>query len=218
VETIKDSFSAEELTKQENFISLLYYLGLVTINGTDFGDIKLSIPNQTIRKIMAEFVNTMLVETETFEMDLKEFHQYMKRLAYKDDIEAIKYIAKELKDNTSIRDLVNQENDIKMFYMVYFSLNKLYASIPEMELNKGYADIVLLKAPNIEFDIPNILIEFKFFKQSENVTEEKLNQTITQAKKQVSQYTQTSKYRIDKGIIAIFKGFELLYCEWEYGK
>jgi hypothetical protein len=84
-----------------------------------------------------------------------------------------------------------------------------------MELNKGYADIVLLKAPNIEFDIPNFLIEFKFFKQSENVTEERLNQTITQAKKQVSQYKQTSKYRIDKGIIAIFKGFELLYCEWE---
>ena len=99
--------------------------------------------------------------------------------------------------------------------MVYFSLNKLYASIPEMELNKGYADIVLLKAPNIEFDIPNILIEFKFFKQSENVTEERLNQTIKQAKKQVSQYKQTSKYKIDKGIIAIFRGFELLYCEWE---
>ena len=84
-----------------------------------------------------------------------------------------------------------------------------------MELNKGYADIVLLKAPNIEFDIPNFLIEFKFFKQSDNVTEEKLNQTINQAKKQVAQYKQTSKYRIDKGIIAIFKGFELLYCEWE---
>ena len=163
---------------------------------------------------MAEFVNTMLVETETFEIDLKEFHQYMKNLA-KGDIEAIKYIAKKLKDNTSIRDLINQESDIKMFYMVYFSLNKLYASIPEMELNKGYADIVLLKAPNIEFDIPNFLIEFKFFKQSENVSKDKLNQTINQAKKQVSQYKKSSKYRIDKAIIAIFKGFDLLYCEWE---
>ena len=136
-------------------------------------------------------------------------------LAYDNSLELFSYLANILKDNTSVRDLVAQESDIKMFYMTYFSLNRLYASISELELNKGYADIFLLKAPNIEDDIPNILIEFKFFKQSENVSKEKLNQTITQAKKQVSQYKQTSKYRIDKGIIAIFKGFELLYCEWE---
>ena len=102
-----------------------------------------------------------------------------------------------------------------MFYMTYFSLNRLYASISEMELNKGYSDILLLKAPNIKDDIPNILIEFKFFKQSDNVDETKLNSAINQASQQISKYKQTSKFKIDKSIIVIFRGFELLYCEFE---
>jgi hypothetical protein len=99
--------------------------------------------------------------------------------------------------------------------MTYFSLNRLYATISELELNKGYADIFLLKAPNIKDDIPNILIEFKFFKQSDNVDKKALNEAINQAKSQIEQYKQTSKFSVDRAIIVVFKGFELVYCEFE---
>jgi hypothetical protein len=97
--------------------------------------------------------------------------------------------------------------------MVYFSLNKLYTPISELELNKGYSDILLLKSPNIEDDIPNILIEFKFFKQNEKVDKEKLQKALYEAKKQIEKYKKTTKFRIDKSIIVIFKGFELLRIE-----
>jgi hypothetical protein len=69
VDTIKDSFSSYELPKQENFISLLYYLGLVTIDKGSIEGIRLKVPNQTIRVIMAEFLNSMLVDTNTLELD-----------------------------------------------------------------------------------------------------------------------------------------------------
>ena len=213
VDTIKDSFSAFELTKEENFISLLYYLGLVTIESGSILGIKLIIPNHTIRIIMAEFVNTMLNETNTLEINLREFHSGMKYLAYKGDLDIFHYLANELDKATSIRDLVSQESDIKMFYMTYFSLNRLYATISELELNKGYADIFLLKAPNIKDDIPNILIEFKFFKQTDkNIN---LEETVQGAKEQITKYKQTSKFSVDKSIIVIFQGFRLLFCEFE---
>ena len=177
------------------------------------GDIRLIIPNHTIRIIMAEFVNTMLVDTNTLEINLREFHSGMKYLAFKDDLNIIHYLAKELDDATSIRDLVSQESDIKMFYMTYFSLNRLYATISELELNKGYADIFLLKAPNIKDDIPNILIEFKFFKQTDkNIN---LDETIKGAREQITKYKQTTKFSVDKSIIVVFRWFELLYCEFE---
>ena len=213
IEIVKDSFSAFELTKSENFVSLLYYLGLITIDSEEMGDIKLIIPNQTIRRIMAEFVNTMLSETNSLEVDLREFHQGMKYLAFKDDLNIFQYLADKLDKATSIRDLVAQESDIKMFYMTYFSLNRLYATISELELNKGYADIFLLKAPNIEYDIPNILIEFKFLKQNEkNIN---LDKIIEGAREQIIQYKATSKFNINKSIIAVFQGFKLIYCEFE---
>ena len=212
VDTIKDSFSAFELTKEENFISLLYYLGLLTIDKVEMGDIRLIIPNHTIRIIMAEFVNTMLNETNTFEVDLRKFHSMMVQLAINDDLSVIHYLANELDKATSIRDLVSQESDIKMFYMTYFSLNRLYATISELELNKGYADIFLLKAPNIKDDIPNILIEFKFFKQTDkNIN---LEETVQGAKEQITRYKQTCKFSVDRSIIVIFQGFKLLFCEF----
>ena len=210
VDSIKDSFSAFELTKKENFISLLYYLGLITIKELKYGEIVLTIPNQTIKQIIAEFINRMLEETKTFEIDLTEFSKKMRNLAYKNSLEVFSYLAEKLKENTSIRDLVKQESDIKMFYMTYFSLNRLYAPISELELNQGYADIFLVKSPNITDEIPNILIEFKFLKKSDNSDIDKI---ITQAKKQIQNYQNTKKFRIDKKIIVIFKGFDLVFCK-----
>ena len=138
----------------------------------------------------------------------------MIQLAINDDLGVIEYLAKILDETSSIRDLVSQESDIKMFYMTYFSLNRLYASISEIELNKGYSDILLLKAPNIKDEIPNILIEFKFFKQKQKVSDELLQQTIEQAKEQIGRYRQSSKFGIDRSVVVIFQGFRLLYCEW----
>jgi hypothetical protein len=212
VDTIKDSFSAFELTKSDNFISFLYYLGLLTIKSASLSGVVLIIPNQTIRVSMAEFVDTMLKDTNTLDIDLREFNQGMVGLATKDSLEVFNYLANKLKENTSVRDLVAQESDIKMFYMTYFSLNRLYASISELELNQGYADILLLKAPNIEDDIPNILIEFKFFKQSDKNID--LIDAVQKAQNQIDNYKQTTKFDIDKSIVVIFQGFELVYCEF----
>jgi hypothetical protein len=133
-------------------------------------------------------------------------------LASNNSLDIFSYLANKLKDNTSVRDLVAQESDIKMFYMTYFSLNRLYASISELELNQGYADILLLKAPNIEYDIPNILIEFKFFKQSDKNID--INDAVQKAQNQIDNYKQTTKFDIDKSIVVIFQGFELVYCEF----
>jgi hypothetical protein len=213
IESIKDSFSSYEVTKEENFISLLYYLGLVSIKSIYRGKIKLSIPNNTIRIIMAEFVKSMLEETNTLNLNILKFSDLLYDLAYDNSLEVFYFLANELYNNTSIRDLINQESDIKMFYMVYFSLNKLYTPISELELNKGYSDILLLKSPNIEDDIPNILIEFKFFKQNEKVDKEKLQKALQKAKEQIEKYKKTTKFKIDKAIIVIFKGFELIKVE-----
>ena len=161
---------------------------------------------------MAEFVKTMLEDTDTLIIKLREFSDLMYDLAYDDSIEVFRYLAERLKNNTSVRDLISQESDIKIFYMAYFSLIRLYASISEIELNQGYADILLLKAPNIKDNIPNILIEFKFHKQSEKEID--INKSIKEAKTQLQKYKQTTKFKIDKSIIVIFKGFELIYCEW----
>ena len=50
VSGIEESFPAEMLTDQNIFISLLYYYGLLTINGTRGAELRLGIPNNNVRK------------------------------------------------------------------------------------------------------------------------------------------------------------------------
>ena len=54
--TLQDSFQAKELGVADNFISFLFYNGLVTITGEGFGRSKLGIPNLTVGEFMHDFV------------------------------------------------------------------------------------------------------------------------------------------------------------------
>ena len=47
------NFGAIKTIQKDNFISLLYYLGYLTIVNEEYGHLKLKIPNQTIRQIIA---------------------------------------------------------------------------------------------------------------------------------------------------------------------
>ena len=47
---LKESFPAVNITTPDNFVSLLYYFGMLTISGTYEGKTKLTIPNQVVRE------------------------------------------------------------------------------------------------------------------------------------------------------------------------
>ena len=54
--TLQDSFQAKELGVEDNFVSFLFYNGLVTITDEDFGQSRLGIPNLTVGEFMHDFV------------------------------------------------------------------------------------------------------------------------------------------------------------------
>ncbi len=54
--TLRDSFQAKELGVADNFVSFLFYNGLVTVTGEDFGQSTLGIPNLTVGEFLHDFV------------------------------------------------------------------------------------------------------------------------------------------------------------------
>ena len=47
---LKDHFPSEGITNPDNFVSLLYYFGMLTIVGSSLKGVKFRIPNQTVRE------------------------------------------------------------------------------------------------------------------------------------------------------------------------
>ncbi len=206
---IKDSFSAFEMKREENFISLLYYLGLTTLDRYYRGKYYFKIPNQTIRIIMAEYIEQALKESDIFDINLNEFKHTIQEFAYDSSLYIFEYLSTAIEKNSKIRDYIDGENFIKGFLVAYLSLSPYYAVLTEQERNKGFVDIYLKKAPNIDDDITEGLIELKYIARNK-FSQDELEKQIVQAKKQLTQYNPQG---FEMGVIIIFNGWEMVYCE-----
>ena len=206
VDKIKDNFSAFELANEENFKSFIYSLGFITMKKELFR-LKLTIPNQTLKKLLSEFIDYAYEDFDDYTMKIGTLNDHLAQLAINKDLKVFHYIAEVIKESTSIRDYIDGENFVKAYLMAYLNLNNFYELKSEVESNKGYIDILL---DPIQEEVPyGVIIELKYIKRSE-FNKNILQKEIKQAKKQLSQYDMGSRYI---KIALVFNGWELVYCE-----
>lgn len=205
---IKDNFSAFELTNRDNFKSFIYSLGFVTIEKNLFL-LNLKIPNQTLKKLLAEFIHYAYKDFSDYTMDTETLDVKLSKLAISKDLSLFHYIGEAMKSSSSIRDYIDGENFIKAYLLAYLNLNTFYQLKSEVESNKGYIDILL---EPVKVEVPyGVIIELKYIKRSE-FSDTIFQNQIAQAKKQLNQYDMGSRYI---KVVLVFKGWELVYCEEE---
>ncbi len=217
---IVDSFPVEELTRQENFISLLYYFGLLTITGSQDGVFLLKIPNLTIQKLMYSYIRGGFEDVNIFKVDIWLLSKYMRDMAFRGDWKPFfQFLAEQIDQQTAIRDYLNGEKVIQGFLLAYFNVTELYITQSEQEMNKGFSDIYLepflARYPDVNYAY---LIELKYISRSaysDTIQQEK----IADARKQLDQYAQSERVKNTVGstqlkkLVLIYKGWELDYCE-----
>ena len=201
---IKSSFSAFEMKDRDNFVSLLFYLGLISIEKYEKLAYYLAIPNQTVRKILGEFIQRALEEGASFDMKMNRFTSYVRELATNGSLALFDFLAEELGRNSKIRDYISGESFIKGFLAAYLSLNPYYEVNTEEERTKGFVDIYLNP---ITADVPfGAAIELKYIKRNE-LTETLLETKISEGLTQLEKYGAPA--HILK-ILLVFHGWELV--------
>ena len=212
VSEIKDNFSAFEMLQGDNFSSFLFSLGFVTLEKYRVG-LNLKIPNQTIRKIMAEFIENVYKDID-FNLQLQHFNNHLINFGYEKDLEVFRYLNEQVKLQSSIRDFIDGETFMKGFLTAYLSLNPYYEVKTEEEITKGFVDILL--NPILD-EIPyGGVIEIKYISKS-GYTENLLQKKIKEAKDQLNRYdvTKVKLFKTKKflKVILVYKSWELVYCE-----
>ncbi|MCP5053518.1 MAG: AAA family ATPase, partial [bacterium] len=120
---IVDSFPVEQLTDTQNFISLLFYFGLLTIKGLEYEQPVLQIPNETVKQLYFDYIQSVYRETGIFSIDLYEYEELMLEMAYKGNWKPLfKYLAGHMTESMSLRDLITGEKSIQAFLNVYLAL------------------------------------------------------------------------------------------------
>nr|MBL0708834.1 AAA family ATPase [Sulfurimonas sp.] len=217
VPNLVQDFSALSLEQANNFKSLMFYLGLVTIDSGEL-DIDLKIPNETVKRIDIDFLRDTLNLEKLFKLNTDKLEKYQKNFALEGDLSIFEYLAQMIKENTGIRDYITKEQSIKSMYIAYLSLSPYYVVKSELELNKGFADI-LIKPFNPYVKYMGLL-EFKYIKRTDTADDKTVETLKLDAIEQLNRYEKdnlVTQYTNDgvilKKVVLVFHGWEMLVCE-----
>ena len=163
---LTEKFNAEINFGEKELISLLFYLGYLTIKEIDFGVLEFGSPNEVIRKIYSDYFLEYIKRRSglTNEINQKEI---LKEILLEGKIEKLLDVLKEFLTNLSNRDYQKfDEKYVKViFYSIYRMLKGLYVK-SELEVSGQYADILLVPKEELK-ERYSILIEFKYIKQED---------------------------------------------------
>ena len=216
--TLNENFPAERINDPDNFLSLLFYFGMVTIDGTYKGETKFIIPNEVVRDQMYTYL------LDTYKENDLVYDRYSKgklesKLAYDGQFKPyFEYIADCLKKYSSQRDKQKGEAFVHGFTLAMTSQNKFYRPISELDNDGGYADIFLSPLCDIYKDmVDSYIIELKYSKSQ--TTDEQVKKLFEEASAQISRYAESDMVReavkttkLHK-LVVIYRGAEMVACE-----
>ena len=215
---LKKGFPAINITNPDNFVSLLYYFGMLTISGTYKGKTKLTIPNQVVREQIYTYLLSTYNEAE-LNFSSYEKNELASALAYRGDWKAyFGYISDCLKRYTSQRDKQKGEFFVHGFTLAMTAQNRFYRPISEQDTQAGYVDIFLCPLLDIYSDMKHsYIVELKYakYKDPESRVEELRQEAIAQA----NHYADTDTVKRAVGttqlhkIVVVYKGMDMPICE-----
>ena len=216
--TLNENFPAERINDPDNFLSLLFYFGMVTIDGTYKGETKFIIPNEVVRDQMYTYL------LDTYKENDLVYDRYSKgklesKLAYDGQFKPyFEYIADCLKKYSSQRDKQKGEAFVHGFTLAMTSQNKFYRPISELDNDGGYADIFLSPLCDIYKDmVDSYIIELKYSKSQ--TTDEQVKKLFEEASAQISRYADSDMVRAAvkttklHKLVVIYRGAEMVACE-----
>ena len=192
--TLDRQFGVRSLSSQSQFISLLYYLGLLTIGQQPpdmppavFG-YRLEIPNRVIRELIWEHVASMLKEEADLAIDTRDIEVALAAMALRGDIAPfLDLFHTRVLAALGVKDLRRfDEKAIKLMMLAFISLSRLFYPLSEKEFAQGYCDLFLGVSPLYPAAKHAWLLELKYLPTGASAKQ--IEQAFQQAEEQVARY------------------------------
>ena len=197
VSDIVEKFNPAIEFTETDMISMLYYLGYLTISGELVGIPNLTIPNKVMKEIYADYFMQLMNQEAEFRIDNSMNQEILIQLAKEGRIDKIVEVLRIYLNNLSNRDLIKfDEKYIKLiFYCIAMSINS-YSTKSEMEVNRNYPDILLVPRDRTK-GYKAIMVEFKYLKKGETA---KLEDKQKEAREQIERYSQFEDIKDIEGL------------------
>ena len=187
ISEITEKFNPAIEFGEKELVSMLFYLGYLTIAGEDFTIPELKIPNKVMKEIYSDYFMKILKQETGIQVDSSKYLEIIKEIALEGKIDKIVELMHRYLENLSNRDFVKfDEKYVKLiFYCIAMNLN-IFRLKSEMEVQRKYPDILLIPKDR-EKGYNAVMIEFKYLKKDE---EGKLQGKQDEARKQIQEYAE----------------------------
>ena len=195
---ITQIFNMELPFEEEDIVSLLFYMGWLTIKDEESGYYSFKIPNHVIQELYYDY----FVAINEQETQLNRAHSDISKALFElattnNPHPFLNLITALIEKRLSLRDALNfDEKHLKMLLIPYLSLSSSHYVTSEPEWENQYPDIVLLKRPNVTTKY-NFIFELKYVKmtrkkkKNEQTEDNSLEKITEEARKQLKAYLQT---------------------------
>ena len=224
---LNDSFPSERITDPDNFVSLLYYFGLLTIAGSYRGKIKFRIPNQVVREQIYGYLIDAYRENN-LSADERQRSLMMENMAYDGDwLPYFQLMATTLKRFAAQRDLQKGEAFVHGFTLSQTCLTDLYLPVSELDAgvrdlsgrgSGGYADIYLQPMLGIYPDIEHsYVLELKYLPSK--ATDAEVAAAREKAVEQITRYAESVGVERTAGhtkvhrLVLVWRGMDIAVAE-----
>ena len=183
---ITEKFNPEIGFGDKEMVSMLYYLGYLTIGETVGIYPRLTIPNKMMREIYSDYLLKLVREELKMDFDVGTVYEQMTlETITTGKIDKVIEQLKKYLTNLSNRDY--QRFDEKYVKLIFYCITmnmQMYFVRSEMEVRRKYPDLLLIPRENGK-GYYSVMIEFKYLKKEEA---KKLEEKKEEAKTQIEEY------------------------------
>ena len=195
--SIVEKFNPAIEFDETDMISMLYYLGYLTISGEDLGMPELTIPNKVMKEIYADYFMQLMNQEADFRIDNTRNQEILREIAREGKIEKMVETLRIYLNNLSNRDLIKfDEKYIKLIFYCIAMTMPIYSTRSEMEVNRNYPDILLVPRDRTK-GYKAIMVEFKYLKKGDTA---KLEDKQKEAREQIERYSEFDDIKDIEGL------------------
>ena len=199
-------FNLEHKFNEDDFLSLLFYMGLLTFKEAKSSDWRFQIPNYVIKKLYFEYFGAVYLEKTRFAKSHRPITKTIDAMMNEANPESFfKVVEHVLQENHSNRDeMVYGEKHLQTLMIALLFPYKAFKIHSEYESKRTYPDIFLERIPDRKINY-EVVLELKYVKKS---AADKVNDVIEEAQTQLNGYMTTERFsRPDvKGFYIVFLG------------
>lgn len=187
---IVEQFGVASLDSHKGFLSLLYFLGMLTLGTAprDVAGYDLEIPNRVIRELQWEHLALLLRDDAGVAINVDELERALGAMAVQGDISPfLELFHTQVIQAFSNRDLRGlDEKTLKLLLMTYASLGRAFYPLSEKEFAQGYGDLFLGASRDVAGARFSWLLELKYLKTGARAAQ--IEAAFTEAEAQVRRY------------------------------